>query len=67
MRASITIEAALVVPFLCLVVWAMILVTLLLYESVKDFGEMTVGELAEINRGTSAIRIERMLCQKGKE
>jgi hypothetical protein len=62
MRGSITVEAAMLCPFLCVVVCAMVVVTFFLYDMVGDFGEEAVTGLIDLVEGVKLLRIERMMC-----
>ena len=62
MRGSITVEAAMLCPFLCVVVCAMVLVTFFLYDMIEDFGEEAVTGLIDLVEGVKLLRIERMMC-----
>ena len=62
MRGSITVEAAMLCPFLCVVVCAMVVVTFFLYDMIEDFGEEAVTGLVDLVEGVKLLRIERMMC-----
>ena len=62
MRGSITVEAAMLCPFLCVVVCAMVVVTFFLYDMIEDFGEEAVTGLIDLVEGVKLLRIERMMC-----
>lgn len=62
MRGSITIEAAMLCPFLCVIVCAMVVVTFFLYDMIEDFGEEAVTGLVDLVEGVKLLRIERMMC-----
>lgn len=62
MRGSITVEAAMLCPFLCVIVCAMVVVTFFLYDMVGDFGEAAVTGLIDLVEGVKLLRIERMMC-----
>lgn len=62
MKGSITIEAAMLCPFLCVIVCAMVVVTFFLYDMIEDFGEEAVTGLVDLVEGVKLLRIERMMC-----
>ena len=57
-KGSFTIEAALVVPFLCLLLCAILLFTLSLYQKVGDFAE---SASEKVERGWRNVEIIRLL------
>lgn len=62
-RGSYTVEAALVCPFLCLIIFGMLSFTLSLYRDVVSFSEQAVGEVRESCLNAEALRLLRMVCQ----
>ena len=67
MKGSITVEAALLCPFLCLLICSMIVITLFLYDMILDYGEETMEALRKISENVNMLRIERLICEEGKE
>ncbi len=67
MRGSITVEAALLCPFLCLIVCAMVLVTLFLYDIVEDYGKEAVKAIYELPVNSEVLRMERIMCGEGED
>ena len=61
MKGSITVEAALVCPFVCAVLCFMVGVTLLLYEKVEGFGAESVEQVQQLSWNSKLIRMERLL------
>lgn len=57
-QGSLTVEAAFVCSFLCLVVVLMVSLTLHLYEKTKIFGTECVREIEEIPSAAEMLRIE---------
>lgn len=67
MKGSITVEAALLCPFLCLLICSMIVITFFLYDMILDYGEETMESLRKISENVNMLRIERLICEEGKE
>ena len=67
MKGSLTVEAALLCPFLCLLVCAMIVVTFFLYDMVSDYGEEAKESLKGLSENVTMLRIERMIFEEGEE
>lgn len=65
-KASFTVEAALVCPFLCLILCGMIVATVSFYEKVESFGTGAVRKLAESEHTATVLRVERMLMEFGE-
>jgi len=57
-KASITVEAALLCPFLCLVLCGMILVTLQLYQRVDGYAKELVNQAKKGMSSSELIRLE---------
>lgn len=60
-RGSYTIEAALICPFLCLVLCLLLSGTLALYEKVHRYGEECVQLLEQMEPASDRIRMERVV------
>ena len=65
-KGSFTVEAALVCPFLCLIVCAMVVTTVSFYEKVDAFGTEAVRALRETDHTAEVLRIERILMEFNK-
>jgi len=63
MKASYTVEAALVCPFVCLILCAMIAVTFFLYQEVREFAQEAVSEVQESCLNAQAVRLLRVICK----
>lgn len=63
LKGSLSVEAALVCPFLCLAVFAVILFTLHLYEETVLFSETAVQELRQKSCNAEMLRTLRMVCK----
>jgi len=57
-KASITVEAALLCPFLCLILCAMITFTLELYEKTETYGKELMTEQEKLLTSPELIRLE---------
>lgn len=57
-KASITVEAALLCPFLCLVLCAMLSFSMELYEKVEDYGKELMEEKEKRLTAPELIRLE---------
>ena len=62
-KGSFTVEAALICPFLCLVVCAMIVTTISFYKEVERYGTETIRELENADHNTAMLRLERTLME----
>ena len=62
-KGSFTVEAALICPFVCLVICAMMVVTLSFYHKVVCFGEEMVQSLKETDNTSMVLRMERILIE----
>ena len=58
MKASMTVEAALLCPFLCLILCGMITVTLQLYQKVDGYAGTLVNPEREALSSSELIRLE---------
>ncbi|MBO5353312.1 MAG: pilus assembly protein [Lachnospiraceae bacterium] len=58
MKASMTVEAALLCPFLCLILCGMITVTLQLYQKVDGYAGNLVNPEREALSSSELIRLE---------
>lgn len=67
MKGSYTVEAALILPFLCLLLCASIGFTLSLYEKVAGFGEEGAEKLRAMKANSEAVRLERLICEWRQE
>ena len=63
MKGSITVEAALVCPLICVVVCAMVGITFFLYKEVADFGTESVEQIQQLSWNSQIIRLERIVNQ----
>ncbi len=61
LKASVTVEAALVCPFLCLAVCGMLLLTLQLYGKVEQYAKQLQTEEREGLSSTELIRLEAVI------
>lgn len=57
-KASITVEAALLCPFLCLILCAMLMFTLELYEKVENYGKEIMETQEKFLTAPELIRLE---------
>ena len=57
-KASITVEAALICPFLCLILCGMLVFTLQLYQRVDDYTKDLINRNRQITSSTELIRLE---------
>ena len=60
-KASFTVEAALICPFLCLILCGMLQFTLQLYERVDLFAEILVQKQEQEFSSSHLIRLEAMI------
>lgn len=60
-KASFTVEAAFVCPFLCLIVCGMLIFTLRLYGKVEEYSERIQTEQREGVPSTELIRLEAVI------
>lgn len=61
-KASYTLEAALVCPFLCLILCGMLVITFALYEKVEDYGKQIAATMETVSKNPESVRIERIVC-----
>lgn len=57
-KASITVEAALLCPFLCLILYGMIVFTLQLYGTVNQYAEELIGRQIQKISSPELLRLE---------
>lgn len=57
-KASITVEAALLCPFLCLILYGMIVFTLQLYGTVNQYSEELIGRQIQKISSPELLRLE---------
>lgn len=62
-RGSLTVEAALICPLLCLVLCGMIQLTMRLYEQVETYGKMAVSRTEQRLAPADLIRLEAMAAE----
>jgi len=65
-KGSVTVEAALVCPFVCLILCAMLVITVSFYEKVETFGTESIQRLKESDRTVTVLRMERILMEISK-
>lgn len=57
-KASVTVEAALLCPFLCLILYGMIVFTLRLYGTVNQYAEELIGRQIQKISSPELLRLE---------
>ena len=67
MKGSYTVEAALILPFICMLLCASMLVTLMLYERVAQYGKEKVAQLRDGAVNVAVMRMERLLYEDEQE
>ena len=67
MKGSYTVEAALVFPFVCIILCMSITVTLSLYEKVSVFGTEAANRLCAMKGNPETLRMERLIFELGQE